>query len=239
MDKETSTSDGWQKYLQILAVSLPISGVFLYIIGYAYYWGGMEAYGLSPLDFPLEFDGYIAMAFLAVATIFNKITEFFDWASVLAHNSFFIEVYLVIIIVLALVIKYDLNLKDKEVSVPSMLINPLEKVAGFFYPVKEMIFLPYMVIAGYFVLFAMVSLLLLFPLSFFMVGNIVATGEMNSFSCDNEAFKCVVIETEKQVFTGKIIVRDKDMRMLFDGSRLSTIQAKDILSETYSESKVE
>lgn len=232
MGKNKSASEGIQKQLQILAISLSILGIFLYIIGYAYYWGALEAYSLSPLDFPLKFDGYIAMGFLAVVTIFNRIVEFFDWVSVLAQYSALVATYLVIIITFLLLIKYVPDLKDKKVSSPSLLVKPLEKIAGFFYPVKEAIFLPYFAIFAYFVIFAMISLLLLFPLTFFMIGNNVAKEQINSFDCSSETPKCTVIKTDKLTFTGEIVVKDSDVRILFDGSRLHTIQTKHIQTET-------
>lgn len=243
IEKEKSITERLQNPLQVLAISLSILGIFLYIFGYAYYWGVLDAYDLSALEFPLEFDGYIAMGFWAVVAAFHKIVGSFDWVSILAHYSFLIIGSMVVIILLGLLVKYFPDFKDREISFSNKLVKPLEKVAGFFYPVKEMIFIPYFAILGYFVIFVIISLLLIFPLMFFMIGNDRAKDDMNTFHCNEDVAGCTIIKTEKDTWVGIIIANEKGKKSLFDGSKTIHIQKKNIISEEYflkeTKSKVE
>jgi len=238
MGKVKNITERLQKPLQVLAISLSIAGIFLYIIGYAYYWGSLEPFGLSPSELPLQFDGYMAMGFMAVVSVFNKISGNFDWVAILAHFNFSAMVYMGTIITLALLARYIPSLKGKEISLPVKLVKPLEKVAGFFYPVKELIFLPYLIIAGYFILFSIISLLLVLPIMFFITGNNEAKANMAAFSCNEDVAGCTVIKTSKDTWTGIIIANEKDEKRLFDGSKTIHIQKKNIISEKYYMKKV-
>lgn len=232
MEVEKSVTERLQKPLQVLAISLSIAGIFFYIIGYAYYWGALEVYDLSPSYFPLEFDSYIAAGFLAILTIFNNMTAG-SLGSILTGLSPFLVGYFLIIVMLALLNKYTPRLEGVEISMSDKLLKPLEKLASFFFPVKEIIFAPYLIMVGYLALFVTMSLLLVFPIIFFQLSHSEQLKIKESFNCNNDTSGCTVIETKRQTFTGKIVASDKSVRVFFDGAKLHTIQTRDVLSETH------
>lgn len=201
------------------AVAIPF-----YIMGYAYYWGSLDAYSLSLHQYPLQFDDYIAEGFIALIEIMSDIINNLNWAAIFAAISIFIF-YASLISIIHNNIK---NIKHgKLFYFIRYLIN---KITNFYKPAKEILLSLFAMIASSIALYVAALIIAVIPALVFFIGKNSALSRIEKFKCNDNPKICAEIKSTHGSYNGWLIAENKYTTSIFTGDRTITMRTNDIIS---------
>jgi|GEM_PF-5818702 len=218
-----------QKWIAVATLSVP----FLYIFGYAYDQGYLQAYGISNEFFARSLQEYLVFSFFACINIATGALELFT------NNTLSFIVFALIVggIALASVITYKHRIDDRLHS-KSVSIKEHRWFDYIFFPVISASFaivIPFMAITA-------ISTILLVPAIAYFKGKNMAEKEiLIAKTCSyssSQTEECVsLLENGKPIASGKLVARSSTHIALFNQGKTSIYPVKDQLVEVTPPSK--
>ncbi|MGZ5006873.1 MAG: hypothetical protein ACXWFI_03320 [Methylobacter sp.] len=214
------------KWSSVTAAVISLSIPFLYIFGYAYNQGYLQAYGVSNEFFARSLQEYLVFSFFACLSVFTSILEFFP------NNIGLLSIFATIVGVIAFVgVAADKHCLNDRLQSKSARIKEHRLFDYIFFslvPAGLAICAPYLLSVA-------IVLILLTPATAYKAGKRIAEQEItNAKTCIYSAPKeeCVsLLEKGNPVASGKLVARSASHIALFNQGKTSIYPIKDQIVE--------
>lgn len=218
---------GLPKWIAIAAAITTLSVPFMYILGYAYDQGYLDAYGINSQFFPRSVQEYLVFSFFACFSIATSTVDFF-----LKNQQMFLCLALIIGGMALAVVFVEKNHLVKRIQNKSEFIKKHWLFDYIFFPFLSAIF----AYATPFLLVFAISIILLVPVVSYLKGQNMAEKEIaTAKTCTystSPSEECVyLIENNKPIVMGKFVSRSPTHLALFNQGKTFIYPVKDQLVE--------